>query len=227
MLRERRSSIQDKQAVIIMDELVAFFKTRRPMNLLMVSINIVVFFILSFLGNTENAEFMLNHGASFSPLVTEGHEYYRLVTCMFLHFGLQHLINNMLVLIFLGDMLELIAGKVRYLLIYLGGGIAGNILSVMWSMKTGDYAVSAGASGAVFAVIGALICIVLRNKGRIDEMSGRRLIFMAVLSILQGLTSMGIDNSAHIGGLIAGFLIAFVTGAGKSRRNPGDIDSRY
>lgn len=201
-----------------MEELVTFLKTRQPVNLLMVVINILVFFILSFLGNTESAEFMLNHGASFPPLVTEGHEYYRLATCMFLHFGLQHLVNNMLVLIFLGDMLEQITGKVRYLLIYLIGGIAGNILSVIWHMKTGDYAVSAGASGAVFAVIGALICILIRNKGRIDELSGRRLIFMAVLSILQGLTSMGVDNSAHIGGLIAGFLIAFVTGAGKRRK---------
>lgn len=199
-----------------MDELAAFLKTRRPINLLMVIINILVFLILSFSGNTESSEFMLNHGANFSPLVTEGHEYYRLVTCMFLHFGLQHLVNNMLVLIFLGDTLELIAGKVRYLLIYLVGGIAGNILSVIWSMRTGDYAVSAGASGAVFAVIGALIWIVVRNKGRIEELSGRRLIFMAALSILQGLTSMGIDNSAHIGGLAAGFLIAFVTGAGRT-----------
>lgn len=206
-----------------MDELVAFLKTRQPVNLLIVIINILVFFILSFLGDTESAEFMLKHGASFSPLVTEGHEYYRLVTCMFLHFGLQHLVNNMLVLIFLGDMLELITGKVRYILIYFGGGIAGNILSVIWSTKTGDYAVSAGASGAVFAVIGALICIVIRNKGQIDEMSGRRLVLMAVLSILQGLTSMGIDNSAHVGGLIAGFFIAFVTGAGKRRKNSGSI----
>jgi rhomboid protease GluP len=137
---------------------------------------------------------------------------------MFLHFGLQHLINNMLVLIFLGDILEMIAGKARYLVIYLGGGIAGNILSIMWSMRTDDYAVSAGASGAVFAVIGALIYLVIRSRGKIDALAGRRLIFMAGLSILQGLTSMGIDNTAHIGGLAAGFLLACITGAGRKLR---------
>jgi rhomboid protease GluP len=198
-----------------MDELIAFLKTRQPVNLLMVLINVVVFLVLSFLGNTESAQFMLNHGACYAPLVTESHEYYRIVTCMFLHFGLQHLVNNMLVLIFLGDILETVAGKVRYLVIYLGGGIAGNILSIMWSMRTDDYAVSAGASGAVFAVIGALIYLVIRSRGRINALAGRRLLFMAALSILQGLTSIGIDNTAHIGGLAAGFLLAFITGAGR------------
>lgn len=194
-----------------MDELTSFLKSRQPMNLLMVGINLLVFLVLSFLGDPEDAEFMLNHGACFAPYVTEYHEYYRLVTCMFLHFGLQHLVNNMLILIFLGDTLEQTVGKVRYLLIYLGGGIAGNILSVIWNMKTADYAVSAGASGGVFAVIGALIWVVIRSRGRVDALAGRKLVFMAVLSIIQGLTSIGVDNTAHIGGLAAGFLIALVT----------------
>lgn len=194
-----------------MDELIAFLKTRKPMNLLMVAVNVLVFLGLSLLGDTENVEFMVSHGACFPPYVTEYHEYYRIVTCMFLHFGLQHLINNMLVLIFLGDALEEIVGKVRYLLIYLGGGIAGNILSLLWSMKTEDYAVSAGASGAIFAVMGALLFLVIRGKGRIKDWSGQRLIFMVALCVLQGLTSAGVDNTAHIGGLLAGFLIAFVS----------------
>ena len=196
----------------IMDELTAFLKTRKPVNLLMVAINVLVFIGLSFFGDTENVEFMVNHGACFPPYVTEYHEYYRIVTCMFLHFGLQHLVNNMLVLIFLGDALEELVGKIRYLLIYLGGGIAGNVLSLIWSMKTEDYAVSAGASGAIFAVMGALLFLVIRGRGRIRDWSGRRLIFMVALCVLQGMTSTGVDNTAHIGGVLAGFLIAFVTG---------------
>ena len=109
-----------------MDELIDFLKTRKPMNLFMVGSNILVFIVLSFMGDTENVKFMMGHGACYPPLVTEYHEYYRIVTCMFLHFGLQHLINNMLVLVFLGDALEQITGKIRYLMIYMGGGIAGN-----------------------------------------------------------------------------------------------------
>lgn len=193
-----------------MEELTSFIRSRQPVNLIIVCINVAVFIILSFAGDTENAGFMLEHGAAFAPYVAENHEYYRLVTSMFLHFGLDHLFYNMLVLIFLGDTLEKTVGKVKYLVIYLGGGMAGNILSVFLDMKQEEYAVSAGASGAVFAVIGALIYLVIRNKGQLKELSGRRLVFMAVLSVLQGMTSVGIDNGAHVGGLAGGFLIAFL-----------------
>ncbi len=201
-----------------MEELKRFLRARQPFNLMIVMINIAVLLILSFMGNVESADFMLEHGANYAPFVIERQEYYRLVTSMFLHFGLDHLINNMLILIFLGDMLEQLAGRFRYLLIYLGGGIAGNILSVIWDMRTGSFAVSAGASGAVFAVIGALIFVVLRSRGRVEGLTGRRLIFMAALSVLEGLTSSGVDNSAHIGGLAAGFLLALLTNTGRKEK---------
>ncbi len=200
-----------------MQELRDFIDSRQKMNLIIVAANIVVFVVLSILGDTENTQFMLEHGADFAPLVREG-EYYRLVTSMFLHFGIDHIFNNMLVLIFLGDMLEQCVGKLRYLLIYLGGGIIGNIVSVWFAFRSGDFAVSAGASGAVFAVIGALIWLVLRNRGRLGEYSGRRLILMAVLSVLQGVTAGGVDNCAHIGGLVSGFVLALVLCFGKGGR---------
>lgn len=197
-----------------MQELRDFIDSRQKMNLIIVAANIAVFVVLSILGDTENTQFMLEHGADFAPLVRDG-EYYRLVTSMFLHFGIDHIFNNMLVLIFLGDMLEQCVGKLRYLLIYLGGGIIGNIVSVWFAFRSGDFAVSAGASGAVFAVIGALIWLVLRNRGRLGEYSGRRLILMAVLSVLQGVTAGGVDNCAHIGGLVSGFVLALVLCLGK------------
>ena len=192
-----------------MQELQDFIRSRQKANLLIVAANIVVFLVLSALGDTEDTRFMLAHGAEYAPFVARG-EYYRLATSMFLHFGIQHLFSNMLVLIFLGDTLEQCVGKLRYLLIYLGGGLIGNIVSVWFALRTGDFAVSAGASGAVFAVIGALIFLVIRNRGRLGDYSGRRLILMAVLSVLQGLTAGGVDNCAHIGGVIAGFLLALI-----------------
>lgn len=192
-----------------MQELKNFIRSRQKITLMIAAANVIVFIILSILGDTRNSLFMLEHGADFAPFVAAG-EYYRLVTSMFLHFGAEHLFSNMLVLIFLGDTLEQCVGKIRYLLIYLLGGIAGNVVSVWFALRTGDYAVSAGASGAVFAVIGALIFLVIRNKGRLGGYSGRRLILMAVLSVMQGLTAGGVDNCAHIGGVIAGFVLAFV-----------------
>lgn len=198
-----------------MNELTAFLKTRKKANLTIVAINVLVFVIFSIIGNTEDAQFMLAHGACFAPLVEEG-EVYRLFTAMFLHFGVEHLIGNMLLLIFLGDTLERVVGPVRYLIIYLLGGLGGNVLSCYIAIRQKNYAVSAGASGALFAVIGALVYLVLRKKGDVEEISGKRLLLMAGLSIAQGFTASGIDGYAHIGGFLCGMLLsAFVARCGK------------
>ena len=126
---------------------------------------------------------------------------------MFLHFGLYHLLNNMALLLFLGDTLEELVGRWRYLVIYLGGGIIGNLLSMLWDCRTGFTAVSAGASGAVFAVIGGVFVILLKNRGRIEQMTASRLLFVIVLTIYHGFQSAGVDNAAHIGGVLGGALL--------------------
>jgi rhomboid protease GluP len=193
-----------------MQELKAFIRSRQKANLTIVGINIVVFLVLSMLGNTENALFMAEHGAAYTPYILNNGEYYRLFTSMFLHFGVQHIFYNMLLLIFMGDYLEKATGKVRYLLIYLLGGIAGNLASVAYDWYTGDYAVSAGASGAIFAVLGALLWVAFCNRSRLNRYGLKRLLLMVVLSVLEGLSTSQIDNSAHIGGLVAGFLLAVI-----------------
>lgn len=193
-----------------MQEAKDFINSRQPVNLVIVLINIIVFVILSIMGDTENGYFMLMHGAGYTPYIIQHGEYYRLVTAMFLHFGIQHLFYNMLVLLFLGDTLEKLAGKLRFLVIYMVGGVAGNIVSVIFDYMTEDYAISAGASGAIFAVIGALVGVVVLNRGRIPEYTGKRLMLMAGLSVLQGLTASGVDNCAHIGGMLCGFLLAML-----------------
>lgn len=96
---------------------------------------------------------MLQCGAAYTPAIMQG-EYYRIFTSMFLHFGPQHLGNNMLVLFVLGGRLERTVGKLKYLLIYLLGGMGGNLLCLFLELDSADFAVSAGASGAVFAVDG-------------------------------------------------------------------------
>ena len=83
----------------------------------LIVINIAVFFILTMFGDTEDAVFMLQHGAMYEPNIIEGHEYYRIFTCLFLHFGITHLLNNMVLLGALGWNLELEIGKVRFVII--------------------------------------------------------------------------------------------------------------
>ena len=101
-------------------------------------------------------------------------------------------------------------GKVKYLIIYLVSGFSGNILSAWWEILTADYAISAGASGAVFGLIGALLYAAIRNHGRIGEVSGRGIAFMILVSLYYGFTSSGVDNMAHIGGLVTGFLLGIL-----------------
>ena len=170
-------------------------------------INVLVFFLLSLRGDTESGYFMLQYGAMYEPLVTEGHEYYRLITSLFLHFGIQHLLNNMVMLGALGYQLENEIGHIKFLLIYFISGIGGNLCSLYWNVSHGEQVISAGASGAIFGLMGALLYIVAVNRGRLGRLSGRGMLIMVALSLYFGLTSSGVDNSAHIGGLICGILI--------------------
>lgn len=196
-----------------MDELAElrdFFRGREKANLCMVAVNILVFAVLELLGDTGDVTFMLNHGACYAPWVAEKGEYYRLFTCMFLHFGAQHLFNNMLCLLFLGDLLEKAAGTGRYLLIYLAGGLGSSVISVLWELRLSDAAVSAGASGAVFSVIGALVFLAVVHRRELPCLGRRRLYLMAALSVFQGFSAQGVDNAAHVGGFVLGFILAAV-----------------
>lgn len=174
----------------------------------LIVINIVVFFILTMFGDTEDAVFMLQHGVMYEPYIIEGHEYYRIFTCLFLHFGITHLLNNMVLLGALGWNLELEIGKVRFVIIYFASGIIGNIVSLFYDLTLEQPAVSAGASGAIFGLMGALLYVVIANRGRLGRLSGRGMLVMVILSLYFGLTSTGVDNLAHIGGLVSGFLLA-------------------
>ena len=150
---------------------------------------------------------MYHHGANFWPSVIEEHEYYRLLTCTFIHFGISHLFNNMLVLAYIGDNLERALGKVKYLVLYLAAGIGSSAVSAVWSMFKDEYSVSGGASGAIFGVVGALLVIVIKNRGQLEDLSSRQLMFFAGFSIYHGVTSAGIDNMAHISGFLIGALL--------------------
>lgn len=181
---------------------------KEPATMALILINVLVFIAVEFTGTSQDAWHVLEYGAAYTPYIIQNGEVYRLFTSMFLHFGIEHLVNNMLVLFVLGSRLERVIGKIRFLLIYLLGGIAGNVVSLLLELKTQEFSVSAGASGAVFAVMGAMIYIVIRNKGWLGDLSMRQILVMAAFSLYFGFTSSGVDNAAHIGGLLAGFVLA-------------------
>lgn len=183
---------------------------KEPVTFLLILINVLVFLVSDLTGYSQDVMHMLDLGAAYTPLITEGGEVYRLFTSMFLHFGIAHLLNNMLVLFVLGSRLERAAGKIRFLVIYLLGGVAGNVISLLLELNRGDYSVSAGASGAVFAVMGAMIYIVVRNRGWLEDLSWRQIVVMALFSLYFGFASSGVDNAAHVGGLISGGILAVI-----------------
>lgn len=179
-------------------------------TVLLIAVNIAVFLVLEFMGSTEDGYFMVMHGAMYEPMVIEQGEYYRIFTSMFLHFGIEHLMNNMVLLGAIGWKLEPVVGRIKYLLIYLISGIGGNLFSLWWNVRQGEQAVSAGASGAIFGLMGALLYVVIANRGRLGNLSGKGMTFMVFLGLYFGFTSSGVDNTAHIGGLVCGFLAALI-----------------
>lgn len=170
--------------------------------------NIIVFLVMEITGSTENTLFMLDHGASFAPYVIYRKEYYRLFTSMFMHFGIAHITNNMLILAVLGSRLEYAMGRIKYLFFYLLSGVGAGMISVAYDEYCSSYAVSAGASGAVFGVIGGLIYAVIINRGHLGDLSQRQLLILAALSLYHGFVGSGIDNAAHVGGLLCGLILA-------------------
>lgn len=187
------------------------------MNLIVIGINLLLFLLLEITGSSENVGHLVKWGAQSRDLVAQG-EYYRLVSSMFLHAGFEHLLGNMLLLFFIGDYLERFVGHFRYLGIYFGGGVAANLLSYAVACRVRSTAVSVGASGAIYAVLGGLIALLILHHGKLQELSLPRVLLMAAMLVYYSVRSTGVDNAAHLGGLFSGILITFLVYSRNSDR---------
>lgn len=173
------------------------------------ALNVLIFFVLEFMGDTAgDPEFMIQMGAVWPEYVHERGEYWRFLTAAFLHFGFGHLLNNMVLFVCAGPILERALGPLKYLLLYLCAGVGGNALSYMRRLISGEYAVAAGASGAIFGVVGALLWVVIKNHGSYKTLNSPGLLFLIAVNLIYGFTTSGVDNGGHIGGLLTGFLLA-------------------
>ncbi len=181
---------------------------KNAVTLGIVILNVVIFLIdwweIPILGNGTT---LLEAGVG-DPSAIAGGSFYLLLTCCFLHFGTQHLINNMLLLYLMGSVLESEIGKIRYITLYLGGGLISSYISYRYYIFTGQNVYFAGASGAIFALIGAVLFLAIWNHGRFASYSARQVFMYAVFSFIYGFTTEGIGNAAHISGLVVGFFIS-------------------
>lgn len=169
-------------------------------NICLVIINVVVFLICTFTG-----ELLYNKGAFGVREIMADKSYYRMLTAMFLHSDIQHLFSNMIVLYYVGEIVEKKVGHIPYAVIYFLSGIAGDIFSMGYELLSGEYYSSVGASGAVFGVEGALLLLILLHHGKMEYMTVGRLVFAIAFSLYCGFTSSYVNNAAHIGGVLVGF----------------------
>lgn len=167
--------------------------------------NVIIFLVCQFTG-----DLLYIKGEFGAFYLIRSQEYYRLVTAMFLHADISHLVNNMILLYFGGEIVEKTIGSVRYLVLFFVSGICGNLLTAIFEVSTGMYFNSIGASGAVFGLIGGLLYLVITRKGYAAQISVRRMILMIALSLYSGFQSVRVNNAAHLGGLLSGFLITFI-----------------
>jgi rhomboid protease GluP len=173
---------------------------------ILLAIILVVFAAETVAGGSTDTEVLVRLGAKVTPLIAAG-EYWRLLTSMFLHIGLMHLAFNAYALIILGTELERLYGPGRFLAIYLLAGLFGSLASYAFS-----YSLAAGASGAIFGLIGALAAFFLVHRERLGAYGRTRLAniaFLIAVNLFFGFTQTGIDNLAHIGGLLSGFALGW------------------
>ena len=182
----------------------------------LVAINVIVFLICTFTGNV-----LYNMGRLDAVDVLVKREYARVIWYMFLHSNITHIFNNMLILFFLGAMIEKEVGHVLYLILYMLSGIGGGILSLIYKTLTFDFSGTIGASGAVFGLDGALLALILFSGKRMANVTPTRVILMIAYSLYSGFTGGNVDNAAHIGGLITGFLIGIVICMMNRRKTSG------
>lgn len=199
MQREERKKEYEKNWKIIHEKIT-------PANTILVLINILIFVFIELSGQLGEV-FLMNGAMEWRSVCLDG-QYYRIISCMFLHFGVSHLFGNMLFLFLIGAYLERVVGTVRYLILYFGSGIGSGIVSLLYYRYQDANVISAGASGALFGVVGALLYIIIRKKGRLEELSWRSFLIMIVGTISVGFFSEDVDNAAHIGGLVVGFLLS-------------------
>jgi rhomboid protease GluP len=182
-------------------------KNKSLITNILVFLNVVIFLLSAYLsGNIFDIDgrILVLLGAKYNQLIMEG-EYYRLVTAMFLHGGLIHIGFNMYALKSLGPFIESIFGKVKYVIIYFIGGIASSLFSYWFSD-----AISVGASGAIFALLGSALVYSIKLKNKIGRDFLSNIAQVIVVNLILGFTISNIDNFGHIGGLIGGITISLI-----------------
>jgi rhomboid protease GluP len=167
-------------------------------------LNVAIWLAMELAGGSASGRTLVAFGAKVNPLIADG-QYWRLLTSVFLHIGFAHLLFNSVALLSFGRVAEMVYGHTRFLAIYLVSGITGSVLSYLLSRS-----LSAGASGAIFGVAGALAVFFALNRGTPIAGQGQLggIVFVLIVNGVLGITQAGVDNWGHAGGLLGGLSLA-------------------
>ena len=186
-------------------EAVTAIKALPKVTAVLILINVIVFIICTLTGSL-----LYNKGASGLKLIEEPIDIYRIFTSMFLHMGLFHLSNNMILLFFLGNVVEKEVGKLTFTAMYFVSGIWGCIAMFISEIILDKDIAVVGASGAIFGLLGVLFALVLFKRVTQRTMPISRVMVVILLSVLNGFSDTNTANWAHVGGLIAGFVFGVI-----------------
>jgi len=188
--------------------------------------NILYFIFLEAYGSTQDGNFMLKMGATNPSKVLNDKEYYRLFVAMFMHFGVEHIFGNMFMLFAIGSQLEKRMGSIAFAFMYISTGLIANILSCAKSIGEGADVVGAGASGAIYGILGAYIIFMMVEilqmppQYRMQRFTNAvtRVIIVVILTMSEAFMDGSVDVTAHIVGLISGMILTrlwFLIGPGR------------
>ena len=183
-----------------------FGKKTPTITRVLIVVNVLIFLSLSLSGNDFFNRALIKFGM-YAPYIRKG-EIYRLLTCAFLHANIFHLLFNCYSLYVIGSQIEGFMGKCKYIVIYLFSALCGALMSMIFSGNS----ISIGASGAIFGLIGSLLYFGYHYRVYLGNVIKSQIIPLLVINLAIGFMSMGIDNFAHIGGLLAGTLITSALG---------------
>ena len=181
------------------------FKKKYPVITYTLIAICVLMYLIPLLTNSSNS--FLNMFAIYKPFIVKG-EYYRIITGTFLHANIVHLLFNCYALYIIGKELESYIGKFKYLMVYIFSAITGSLMSLIF-LGNG---VSVGASGAIFGLMGSLVYFGIHYRVYLESVLKTQIIPLIFFNLMLGFLITGIDNFAHIGGLIGGYLSTMALG---------------
>jgi membrane associated rhomboid family serine protease len=194
--------------------LQTLFTRSTPFTMIFIGVNIGIFVLMCLAGGfavtSVDPLVLLGFGAKQNNLIVEQHQYWRLITSIFIHIGIIHLLLNNYALWIIGQEIERIYGSARFVILYLATGIVGSLGSFVFNPQ----ATSAGASGSIFGLFGVMAAFAFRYRKEIPEFVSRdikrRVIPIIFINLIFGFSVRIVDNSAHIGGLLSGIALALV-----------------